>query len=167
MSEDEEATLRTLNAYREVIDGLVTSHRGRVFGVAGDSVIAEFARPVEAVRCAVENQQDLEKRNAELPEDRKMHFRIGVNLGEVMVEGDSLYGDGVNVAARLEGLAKPGGICVSGKVFEEVKHKLSVGFDDTGRAAVWLASDYLDYVNDICLYVDGGMTLYPGFETGG
>ncbi len=136
MGADEEATLLTLNLYRQVIDRQVASHRGRVFGTAGDSVIAEFASPVEAVRCAVAIQQQLEKRNAELPEDRKMQFRIGINLGDVMVEGDNLLGDGVNVAARLEGLAEPGGICISGDVYNQVKHKLSVGFEDLGPQEV-------------------------------
>ena len=120
MEADEEATLHTLNAFREVIDGLVARHRGRVFGSAGDSVIAEFASPVEAVRCAVEIQRDLETRNADLPEDRRLRFRIGVNLGDVMAEGDNLLGDGVNVAARLEGLAEPGGICISEAAYAQI-----------------------------------------------
>ncbi len=136
MGADEEATLRTLNAYREVIDGLVVNHRGRVFGTAGDSVIAEFASPVEAVRCAVEIQRDLEDRNADLPEDRRMCFRIGVNLGDVMVEGDNLLGDGVNVAARLEGLAEPGGICVSFMVHQSVEAKVNLAFEDLGERRV-------------------------------
>ncbi len=112
VGEDEEGTLRTLRACREVIDGLVTEHRGRVFGSAGDSVVAEFASPVEAVRCAANIQRDLERRNADLPEDRRMRFRIGINLGDVIVEGDNLLGDSVNVAARLETLADAGGMSV-------------------------------------------------------
>ncbi len=113
MGEDEEGTLATLKAYRGVIDELIQTHDGRVFGGAGDSVIAEFASPVEAVRCATEIQLALDQRSADVPDTRRMRFRIGVNLGDVMVEGDNLYGDGVNVAARLEGIAEPGGICVS------------------------------------------------------
>ena len=136
MGADEEATLATLNAYRQVIDGLIADHHGRVFGSAGDSVIAEFASPVEAVRCAVEVQQGLEKRNADLPEKRRMYFRIGVNLGDVMVEGDNLLGDGVNVAARLEGLAAPGGVSISGSVYEQVKNKVDVDFDFLGKQEV-------------------------------
>ncbi len=112
VGEDEEGTLRTLGTCREVIDGLVTEHHGRVFGSAGDSVVAEFASPVEAVRCAANIQRDLERRNADLPEDRRMRFRIGINLGDVIVEGDNLLGDGVNVAARLETLADAGGMSV-------------------------------------------------------
>ncbi len=136
MGADEEATLATLNAYREIIDRLVVDLHGRVFGSAGDSVIAEFASPVEAVRCAVDIQQEIEARNADLPEDRRMHFRIGVNLGDVMAEGDNLFGDGVNVAARLEGLAKAGGVCVSGTVFDHVRNKVGVEFEDLGEQQV-------------------------------
>ncbi len=132
VGEDEEGTLRTLSACREVIDGLVASHHGRVFGSAGDSVIAEFASPVEAVRCAVNIQRDLETRNAGIPENKRMRFRIGVNLGDVVVDGDNLMGEGVNVAARLEGLAEPGTVNVSGSVHEQVKNKLDVGFDFLG-----------------------------------
>ncbi len=136
MEGDEEATLLTLNAYREVIDKLVADHRGRVFGSAGDSVIAEFASPVEAVRCAVEIQQEIEARNTNLPEDRRMRFRIGVNLGDVMAEGDNLFGDGVNVAARLEGLCEGGGVALSGNVHEQVQGKLDERFMDAGEHEV-------------------------------
>src|SRR5229473_5682053 len=102
MGADEEATLRTLNAYREVTDSLIRQHRGRFVGSAGDSVLAEFASVVDAVRCAVEIQQQLKARNADLPAHRRMEFRIGINLGDVMVDGEQIYGDGVNVAARLQ-----------------------------------------------------------------
>jgi len=133
MDVDEETTLRTLKAYRQIIDGLVTSHSGRVFGAAGDSVIAEFTSPVEAVRCAVEIQQSLEKSNANLPNDSLMRFRIGVNLGDVMVDGDDLLGDGVNVASRLEGLADTGGICISGTVYDQVAGKITQAFEFMGE----------------------------------
>ncbi len=136
MEADEEATLATLNAYREVIDKLVADHRGRVFGSAGDSVIAEFASPVEAVRCAVKIQQEIEARNANLPEDRRMRFRIGVNLGDVMAEGDNLFGDGVNIAARLEALCEGGGVALSGNVHEQVQGKLDERFEDAGEQEV-------------------------------
>jgi class 3 adenylate cyclase len=132
MEVDEETTLRTLRACRQIIDGLVTGHGGRVFGAAGDSVIAEFSSPVEAVRCAVEIQRNLEKSNADLPDDRLMRFRIGVNLGDVMVDGDDLLGDGVNVASRLEGLADTGGICISGTVYDQVAGKISQAFESMG-----------------------------------
>ncbi len=117
MGDDEEATLRTLKSHREVIYDIIAKHRGRVFGSAGDSVIAEFASPVEAVRCAVDIQRELEAQNGDLPEDRRMRLRIGINLGDVMVEGDNLLGDGVNIATRLETLADPGGISLARSVF--------------------------------------------------
>jgi adenylate cyclase len=132
MGVDEEATVRNLSASREVIDGLVAAHRGRVFGTAGDSVVAEFASPVEAVRCAVEIQDGIDERSADEPENRRMRFRIGVNLGDVVVMGDNLLGDGVNLAARLEALAEPGGIYVSGAVYEQVRRKVRLRFDDLG-----------------------------------
>ncbi len=136
MDVDEEGTLRTLKAQRQIIDGLVARYGGRVFGSAGDSVIAEFSSAVEAVRCAVEIQQDLEKSNAELPEERLMRFRIGINLGDVMVEGEDLLGDGVNVAARLEGLAETGGICISGAVYDQVAGKISQALEFMGEQAL-------------------------------
>ena len=136
MREAEERTLQTLTEYRTIIDGLIGRHDGRVFGTAGDSVLAEFGSAVEAVRCALSIQEELAVRNAELSDDRKLRFRVGINVGDVMVKGDDLFGDAVNVAARLEGLAEPGGICVSASVFEQVKHKLSLSFEDIGPQAV-------------------------------
>ncbi len=136
MSDDEEATLKTLKSHREIIDGLIGKHDGRIFGTGGDSVIAEFGSAVEAVRCAITIQEELRIRNTELADERQMKFRIGINVGDVMVEGDNLYGDGVNVAARLEGVADAGGICISGSAFDQVKDKLSVGFEDIGLQRV-------------------------------
>jgi TolB-like protein/Tfp pilus assembly protein PilF len=136
MSADEEATLKTLKSYREIIDGLIGKHDGRIFGTGGDSVLAEFGSAVEAVRCAITIQEELRIRNAELAEEHQMKFRIGVNVGDVMVEDHNLYGDGVNVAARLEGVAEAGGICISGSTFDQVKDKLSIGFEDIGPQEV-------------------------------
>ena len=116
MAEDEEYTLRTLKAYRAIIDRLINGHEGRIFHTAGDSVLAQFQSAVEAVRCAIAIQQELRVRNAQLDEARRMEFRIGIHVGDVLVEGDNLYGDGVNIAARLEGLARPSEICISGSV---------------------------------------------------
>jgi len=116
MGEDEVATVRTLTAYRAVIAALIQQHHGRVVDSPGDNLLAEFASAVDAVQCAAEIQRELKARNADLPAHRKMEFRIGINVGDVIVEGERLYGDGVNIAARLEGLAEPGGICVSGTV---------------------------------------------------
>jgi adenylate cyclase len=136
MGEDEEATLRTLTSYRKLIDGLIQHHRGRFVNSAGDSVVAEFASVVDAVQCAVVIQTTLRAENANLPPDQRMEFRIGINLGDVMVDGEQIYGDGVNVAARLESLAEPGGICISGKVREEVGNRLALGYDDLGPQSV-------------------------------
>ena len=108
MGEDEVATIRTLTAYREVMTALIQQHHGRVVDLAGDNLLAEFASVVDAVQCAVEIQQELKVKNAELPRHRQMEFRIGINVGDVIVEGERIYGDGVNIAARLEGLAEPG-----------------------------------------------------------
>jgi adenylate cyclase len=111
MAEDEEATVRTITTYREVMTTLIQQHRGKVVDSPGDNLLAEFTSVVDAVQCAVAVQNEINARNTELPENRKMHFRIGINLGDVIEEGDRIYGDGVNIAARLEGLADPGGIC--------------------------------------------------------
>jgi adenylate cyclase len=136
MRADEEGTYRVLQDCRKVIDRLIGEHDGRIFGTAGDSVVSEFPSPVEAVRCATEIQQAIESLGAELPEDHRMHFRIGINLGDVITEGDDLIGDGVNVAARLEGLSDPGGICISGSVYEQIKNKLALDCDDLGDQIV-------------------------------
>src|ERR671911_1027136 len=136
MAADEEGTLATLNARRKVIEELIGRHHGRIFTTAGDSVMAEFASAVEAVRCAAAIQQEIERRNADLPEARRMLFRVGVNLGDVMVGGDNLFGDGVNVAARLESVAEPGGICISGAVYDQVRNKVDLVFDDLGERSL-------------------------------
>jgi TolB-like protein/class 3 adenylate cyclase len=136
MGADEEATLRTLDAYRRTISDLISEHAGRIFGSAGDSVIAEFSSAVQAVRAAVAIQRALDRRNADLSNDRRMEFRIGVNLGDVMVDGDNLLGDGVNVAARLEGVAEPGGICISGAVRDQIEGKLNFALMSIGQRSL-------------------------------
>jgi len=133
---DEEGTHRTLSGYLDGIAALIDSHGGRVLHYAGDAVLAEFASVVVAVGCAVEIQRDLAARNEGLADDRKVQFRIGVNIGDVIVDRDELYGDGVNVAARLESLAKPGGICISEKVLDEIRDKLDVGYEFLGKQSV-------------------------------
>ena len=133
MGAGEEATLRTLRECRKIIDARIAACRGRVFGAAGDSVLAEFPSAVEAVRCAVEIQDALAARDAAAPEARRMGFRIGVNLGDVMVEGEDLLGDGVNVAARILALAERGGVCVSADAYRQVRGKLDLGFADMGE----------------------------------
>ena len=136
MAADEEGTVKILAAHRAVIDGIIQFHEGRIVNTAGDSVIAEFASPTQAVRCAVEVQDALKTRNDSLPEDRRMQFRIGVNLGDVMVKGDDLLGDGVNVAARLESIAEPGGIYVASSVYDQIAGKLDLGFSDLGEQSL-------------------------------
>jgi len=136
MGEDEDATVRTITAYRAVIGSIVQKNRGRVVDSPGDNILAEFASVMDAVRSAVEIQEELKTRNAELPEDRKMEFRIGVNLGDVIHEDERIYGDGVNIAARIESLADGGGICISGSAFEQVKNKLELGYEYLGEHSV-------------------------------
>jgi TolB-like protein len=136
MGEDEEWTVRTLNTYKEVMRSLVHQHRGHVVAAPGDNVLAEFASVVDAVQCAVEIQQVLRAKNAMLPENRRMEYRIGINLGDVIEEGEQIYGDGVNIAARLEGLAEAGGICISGSAYEQIENKLPLRYDYLGEHEV-------------------------------
>jgi len=136
MGEDEEATIRTLTAYRAVMTTRIQQQRGRVVDSPGDNLLAEFASVVDAVRCAVEIQEELKAKNAELPDQRKMEFRIGINLGDVVIEGERLYGDGVNIAARVESLAEPGGICISGTVYEHIENKLTLSYEYLGEQSV-------------------------------
>ena len=133
MEADEAGTLGTLRRHRTAIAGLVARHDGRIVNTWGDAVIAEFASVVEAVQCAVEIQQEVSNQDADPPQAHRMRFRIGINLGDVMVEGADIYGDGVNIAARLQELAEPGGIVVSSTVYDQVHNKLSVGFDCLGQ----------------------------------
>ncbi len=136
MGEDEEATIRTLNFCRQQMTTTIQRHRGRVVDAPGDNLLAEFGSVVDAVQCAVVIQTTLRAENANLPQNRRMEFRIGINLGDVIVDGERIYGDGVNIAARMEALAEGGGICVSGTVFEQVKGKVSVSFEDLGLQQV-------------------------------
>jgi class 3 adenylate cyclase len=133
MGEDEEGTLRTFRGHKQVFESLVTMHRGRVFNTAGDAILAEFASAVEAVRCATDIQAALRTRNDQLPPNRQVRFRIGINLGDVMLQGQDLMGDGVNVAARLQTAAEPGGICISGSVHDQIRNKLSLSFHSLGE----------------------------------
>ena len=137
MGEDEEGTLATLTAHlKELIEPCIAEHRGRVVKTTGDGLLAEFASVVDAVICAIAFQDGMAERNADTPEDRRIVFRIGVNLGDVIVQDDDVYGDGVNIAARLEGLAEPGGICVSGDVIRQIRGKVEAEFEDLGPQQV-------------------------------
>jgi TolB-like protein/class 3 adenylate cyclase len=133
MGTDEEGTHATLRSHRDAADRLIAAHYGRVFGSAGDSVVAEFASAVEAIQAAVEIQQEIARCNEAVPADKRLCFRIGLNIGDVMVEEDNLFGDGVNVAARVQALAKPGGICVSRNLYNQVKNKVEFAFEDLGE----------------------------------
>ena len=128
MGEDEERTVRTLRGHRAVFDELLKTYRGRVFNTAGDAILAEFPSAVDAVRCATEIQSALRTRNEQLPEGHRMWFRIGVNLGDVIVQDGDLLGDGVNIAARIEAATEPGGVCISGSVYDQIQNKLSLTF---------------------------------------
>lgn len=133
MAEDEEQTLRIFRDYSKTFRALVDMHHGRIFNTAGDALLAEFTSPIEAVRCATDIQAALRTRNDQIPRNRQVRFRIGVNLGDVMMQGSDLLGDGVNVAARLQGAAEPGGICISGTVYDQIRNKLSLNIESLGE----------------------------------
>ena len=121
MQDDESSTVRILKAYRELMSSIIQEYRGRVVDSPGDNVLAEFASVVDAVESAVEIQKELKAKNEVLPKDRRIEFRIGINLGDVIAEGQRIYGDGINIAARIEGLAQGGGICISGTAYDQIE----------------------------------------------
>ena len=159
MEADEAGTLATLRRHRTSIAGLVARHDGRVVNTWGDAVIAEFASVVEAVQCAVEIQQEVSSQEPDPPPANRMRFRIGINLGDVMVEGSDIYGDGVNIAARLQELAEPGGVVVSGTVYDQVHNKLSVGFDCLGQQPMKNVAPVTSYR----VTMGGGAAARPGW----
>ena len=136
MEIDEEGTLATLSAFRVVTDGLISRHEGRICGTAGDSILAAFGSALAAVQCAVDIQNELARANNDVEKDRRMQFRIGINVGDVMLKDGDIFGDGVNIAARLEGLADPGGICISRGIHDHVMKKLPFEFEDLGEQSV-------------------------------
>jgi DNA-binding response OmpR family regulator len=136
MTEDEMWTIQTLNAYRDLFAKHIEKHQGRVVDSPGDNILAEFGSVLNAVQCAVEIQKDLRVKNAELPYERKMEFRIGINLGDVVLERGQIYGDGVNIAARIERLAKAGGICISGTVYDQIENRLPLTYEYLGEKSV-------------------------------
>jgi adenylate cyclase len=137
MGADEEGTLERLKAHRrQLVDPKIKEHRGRIVKTTGDGMLVGFPSVVDAVRCAAELQRAMIDRNAEIPEDKRITFRIGVNLGDIIVDGDDIYGDGVNIAARLEALAEPGGICISRVVRDQIRDKLPYSFEDMGEQSV-------------------------------
>jgi class 3 adenylate cyclase len=137
MGEDEEGTLRALKTHRkEMVDPKIIEHRGRIVKTTGDGMLVEFVSVIDAVRCAVDIQRSMVERNAEVPPEKRIRFRVGINVGDIISDGGDIFGDGVNVAARLEGLAEPGGICVSRIVHDQVRDKLSFSFEDLGEQSV-------------------------------
>lgn len=136
MGEDEDSTVRLLQEYRAAASERVQTHRGRVLDMSGDSLLAKFSSAGDALQCAVEIQDELRRRNVHLPEERRLRFRVGINLGDVIVDGTTIYGDGVNIAARLESLAEPGGICISGSVYDSVGKRLALDFEPLGERSV-------------------------------
>src|SRR5256885_6092317 len=136
LGEDEVTTLRTVASHLNLMRTLVEQHGGRAVGSRGDSLLAEFPSVVDAVQCAVEMQQALTARNADVPLERRVEFRMGINVGEVVVEGEEIYGEGVNIAVRLESLAEAGGICLSEVVYEQVRNRLALTYEDLGEQAL-------------------------------
>jgi adenylate cyclase len=136
MSDNESGTIKTITVYRELMATLIQMHRGKVVDSPGDSILAQFASVVDAVQCAVDIQKELKIKNEELSENRRMEFRIGINLGDVVQEAERIYGDGVNIAARLESLAEAGGICISRNVYEQIENKLTLGYEYLGEQSV-------------------------------
>ena len=136
MREDEAGTIQTVTEYRHMMTSLVSQHHGRVVEMVGDNLLAEFASVVDAVQGAVAIQKEVNVRNDRLPEARRMLFRIGINLGDLVVDGDRIYGDGVNMASRLEGIADPGGICISRTAFDQIEDKLPLGYEYLGEQTV-------------------------------
>ena len=137
MGEDESGTLAALNMHRaEFIHPTVAEYRGRIVKLMGDGALVEFPSVVDAVECAVTVQRGMEERNVDIPDSRRIAYRIGINLGDIIIEGDDIYGDGVNVAARLEGEADPGGICISGDAYRQVLGKIDLAFEDLGERAL-------------------------------
>lgn len=164
MAEDGLATVRTLEAYREMIAEGIRNYNGRVVDSPGDNVLAEFASVVDAVESAVEIQKKLKAKNAELPENRRMEFRIGINLGDVIEEGERIYGDGVNVAARIEGLAEGGGICIARNVYDQVKNKLSLEYEYLGEHTVKNIAEPVNVYRILTEPEAAGQKISKGFE---
>src|SRR6185369_10723854 len=158
MEADETGTLATLRRHRTAMAGLVERHDGRIVNTWGDAVIAEFASVVEAVQCAVEIQREISNQESDPPQANRMRFRIGINLGDVMVDGSDIYGDGVNIAARLQELAEPGGVVISSSVYDQVYNKLSLGFDCLGEQQMKNVAPVISY-----RVTTGGEAARPSF----
>jgi len=162
MGVDEEGTLRQLKTHRkELVDPKITEHRGRIVKTTGDGMLVEFVSVVDAVRCAVDVQRGMAERNSDVPTDKRVEFRIGINVGDIISDSNDIYGDGVNVAARLEALADPGGIMVSRNVHDQVRDKLSFGFEDMGEQTVKNIARPIG-VHRVSLVADAAPTVVKG-----
>jgi adenylate cyclase len=159
MSEDEAATVRTLKEYRMTISEIVQKHNGRVVDSPGDNLLAEFASVVDSVECAIDIQEALHAKNDELPENRRMMFRIGINLGDVIDEDGRIYGDGVNIAARVENFADSGGICISGEAYDHVENKLKFDYEYLGEK---IAKNIKRPIRAWIPMVDDPSSVHPG-----
>ena len=156
MSTNEQLTLDILKERRKTIDSLILEHHGRIFGSAGDSVLAEFSSPIRATECAVKIQEQMDNINNNASESEKMAFRIGINVGDVMVTEENLFGDAVNIAARLESVANPAGICVSKSVFDLINRKIMVAYEDAG------ALELKNIAQLLCMYFSLLFSAYIG-----
>src|SRR6478736_6708918 len=133
MGRDEEHTLAQLKAFRKtLVDPGITAHRGRIVKTTGDGMLVEFASAVDAARCAVEVQREMARRNTGVPPDLRIEFRIGIHVGDIIIDDDDIFGDGVNIAARLEGIAEPGGVCISDDAYRQIRGKVDIAFEDMG-----------------------------------
>ena len=146
MDDNEEETIRTLKNYFSAITTLIGHNRGQLVDIVGDNLLAEFNSAVDAVNCGTEIQQELLKRNKELPDNRKMEFRIGINVGDVVEENGRIYGDGVNIASRMEGLADAGGICISGRVYDQIENKLDLAYAFVGKKRSKILQDRFGFI---------------------
>ena len=164
MRENETATIKTVTEYRQVMASLIDQHHGRVVDSVGDNLLAEFASVVDAVQGAVAIQKEVNARNAQLPEDRKMLFRIGINLGDLVVEGDRIYGDGVNIASRIEPIAAPGGICLSRSARDQVRDRVREQAGERAKGAVAASDAFFPFADGIEQAAEAGVSavIQPG-----
>ena len=156
MADDEAFTIQTIKEYRNIISSCIEQHAGRVVDSPGDNILAEFASAVDAVQCAVEIQKRLKKENDRLVEDKRLEFRIGINIGDVVHDGDRIYGDGVNIAARIEGLAEPGGVCISRNAYDHIKKKVGFEYEYLGEQPVKNIADPVRIYKVLMAPVDAG-----------
>ncbi len=157
MADDEVSTVQTLKDYRNIMSNYIEQHGGRVVDAVGDNLLAEFGSVVDAVQCAVEIQKKLNEKNKDIPENKRLQFRIGVNIGDVIQDGDRIFGDGVNIAARIEGLADAGGVCISRNAYDHIRTKLDLGYEYLGEHSVKNISQPVRVYKVLMCYVDASV----------